>query len=1839
MPLISTTAASRRSARCGIASRSAHRCVAVVSAWLLACGAVVAVAQSPQTWNGAGNQTSWSTTSGTANQNFSGAVWTQGNDAVFGAAIPNPAITLAQSTTANSLAFSTGTTFSIGGAQSLTLSATTGGLGIVRSATTSGTQTLSMSSLVLGSTQTWQIDGGGRLVASAPVSGAFGLTKTGTGLLQLSGTNTFSGGFTLSSGSVVMSSTSALGTGPLVLGGGTLDIATAGGDVAYDTTVTANATILSNRPTSGAGINHTLGTLSIGPSVLSIGRGAAATSGTGGITFGATTLTGNATFNTAANSLLTLGSLADGGIARTITKSGTGGLVLAAAAGGLSAGTVVNVSAGSLSLADATALGSGVTGITMTGGTVALGAPTTLASLTGTAGTVTLGGNALTVNTASTGTFAGIISGSGSLTKTGTGTLAMARATTFGVAATVNQGTLAYAAANVFSGSASLAVAGGVLDMRTFTDTVGGFSITSGTLAGTGTLTAPTYALGGGSIVANLGSGTVSVTANTSLVGRSAATVVAVSSGTLTLGSAARFSASPAVTGSAGTAILLSGSETFGSLAGAGSLVIGGGTLTTGGNHTTTIWSGVISGAGGLTKSGSGGFTLSGANSYGGTTRVTSGTLTLGNPSAISGSTAIVVAGGVFNLASFSGSVPSVTITGGTLAGSGTLTTAGTYALGGGSVTANLGTGLIRSTGRPTLAGLASTGTVSIASGTLTLASAGRFTASPAVSMSTNTGLLLGGSETIGSLAGTGTVNLGGGTLTTGGSGSSTTFSGTIGGTGGLAKVGSGTFTLSGTSVYSGATNVTGGRLALGRSDALPNSTAVTVTNAGLTLGTFRDTVASLTTGNTGTSTLAFTVASGSSGGLTTTGNVAFGSGSNVLAFTNVSTGTLGRYDILTYGGTLSGSYGVTGIAGTNYTLQSGGTSNASIFLQRKAQFGAITSTFAGTNAIIAGGTAAFTFTVRNATPTGGANLTVASVTSGSGIVGSVDVSGVNVVPGGTSAPVSGFSFTSTGTGNRTATFTLTNTNAVTATATGTVSVAVYASALPAFTSSTIALAPLHVGYAAPVTATGSAANAAGFRVNLGGSGTTSGLFSLSGLAGVAAGATGTVTGSLAPGQGVGAFSQPVTYRFSDSSTLSGASANVGTGTYTFIGQVYTGTSTWTRTTSGTHSWGTLTGTGAGAFGLNWGTNQGSPGLDAAFTRTDTATFGTALTSGTAVVLLNGANPSLKSITFNNAAGSYDLDIGTGGSGRIILAGSGTTTGVLDVQAGTHQIHTELQLGSDLQVSVAAGSGLTLHAAVSGSAFGLTKSGAGLLTMRGNDVYSGGTLITGGTLAIGSAGALGSGTVTLSGGSTLNLQGFAITNPIDSTGGFVINPASNVVTISGPTVVSGTTITGVYTVTPTGSGTFTGPLGDPVGLLGGQVTVQSGGLVTTTGTITDYGSVLIQSGGRGIFSGPVNGVITSSGTSTFNADLQSLADVTVNGGVATFNGTSYGDVNVDVSGTTTGGATATFNGTIDRTAHVYESGTMNLYGSVTANADVKVEAGGVARMYGSGTFGQGAMLVNGSFVVDRTTDLTMATVFSGTGSLVKQGSGTLTFTGSSSYAGSTYVNAGMLAINGHLGSGTVTVANGATLSGAGVAGMTITGGGEISPGDSPGILTTQNLAPASTTSFALQFTGTGAPDWSNTTASVNDVLRLTDATNPFASSLTSSNIVNVFFDVATLTLYSAFEGGFYADKSADFTSSIAAATYNYYVKGDGMGSDAFYSGEGYYSLPTWAVNNLPTYSNVMVNTKYAQADFSGGTVDGYTSEFVVVPEPAAPIGGMLALAGAAWCLRRRSRRA
>src|SRR5262249_6100802 len=62
-----------------------------------------------------------------------------------------------------------------------------------------------------------------------------------------------------------------------------------------------------------------------------------------------------------------------------------------------------------------------------------------------------------------------------------------------------------------------------------------------------------------------------------------------------------------------------------------GNVTLGSATLTTGNDNTSTTFSGVISGTGGLVKIGAGTLTLTGANSYTGPTIVSGGMLQVGN--------------------------------------------------------------------------------------------------------------------------------------------------------------------------------------------------------------------------------------------------------------------------------------------------------------------------------------------------------------------------------------------------------------------------------------------------------------------------------------------------------------------------------------------------------------------------------------------------------------------------------------------------------------------------------------------------------------------------------------------------------------------------------------------------------------------------------------------------------------------------------------------------------------------------------------------------------------------------------------------------------------------------------------------------------------------------------------------------------------------------------------------------------------------------------------------------------------------------------------------------------
>jgi rhamnogalacturonan endolyase len=122
----------------------------------------------------------------------------------------------------------------------------------------------------------------------------------------------------------------------------------------------------------------------------------------------------------------------------------------------------------------------------------------------------------------------------------------------------------------------------------------------------------------------------------------------------------------------------------------------------------------------------------------------------------------------------------------------------------------------------------------------------------------------------------------------------------------------------------------------------------------------------------------------------------------------------------------------------------------------------------------------------------------------------------------------------------------------------------------------------------------------------------------------------------------------------------------------------------------------------------------------------DTVLFASA--TGT-IVSLNGANPTLAGITFNNASISYI--IAQGDSGSVALQ-SGASVAVV---AGNHTIAAPLTLAGSTDFDAAAGNMLTISGGISGVG-GLIKTSGGTLVLAGTNSYQGATAVSAGTLKV-----------------------------------------------------------------------------------------------------------------------------------------------------------------------------------------------------------------------------------------------------------------------------------------------------------------------------------------------------------------------------------------------------------------------------------------------------------------------------------------------------------------------
>ena len=652
---------------------------------------------------------------------------------------------------ANRLTMSGGTlnttvTFTLNANRGMTLSGTGGTLDVASSTT------LTYGGVIAGSVNT------------------AGLTKSSSGTLTLSGANTFGGGtggdFTVMGGTVNFNNDNAAGAGKIIVtpaSNVTLRNSVSATTLANNITLNSSAQVIDIFATSG-------NALTLNGQISGTG---AAQRGNGG---GAGTLTLGAD-----NSGWSGGLTHKGGILALGHKSalGTGTLTLSSTFGtGLSSMTLQS----STPLTGASAVANAITA----DNSPTIGGANDLEL----SGAMALGSSTktFTVNNSGATIFSGVISSTGGgLTKTGTGTLTLSGANTYGGDTTISAGTVKLGAAGTIpdgSGKGNVSVTG-ALDLNTFSETINGLS-GAGTVdtvaGGTPTLTA------GANDQTSTFSGVIQNTTGTLALTKTGA-------GTLTLTGANTYTGTTTI--SAGTLQVGNGGSS-GSL-GTGS-VTDNSALTFNRSGSVTVGN-AISGSGSLTQAGSGTLILTGGNSYGATT-ISTGTLQVGN----GGSSGSLGTGSVTDNSALTFNRTDTVTVGNAIGGSGTLTQmgSGTLILGG----ANTYTGDTR-----------------VSSGTLRVNNSLALQNSTADMNGSDSGTLdLNNlSATFGGLKGSRDLALGSGTISIGNNGQSTTYSGALGDAGALTKIGAGTLTLSGANTYSGDTTIGAGTLKLGASGVIPD--------------------------------------------------------------------------------------------------------------------------------------------------------------------------------------------------------------------------------------------------------------------------------------------------------------------------------------------------------------------------------------------------------------------------------------------------------------------------------------------------------------------------------------------------------------------------------------------------------------------------------------------------------------------------------------------------------------------------------------------------------------------------------------------------------------------------------------------------------------------------------------------------------------------------------------------------------------------------------------------------------------------------------------------------------
>jgi autotransporter-associated beta strand protein len=708
------------------------------------------------------------------------------------------------------------------------------------------------------------IDGSVTQTFNVPITGSGNLIMADTTTLTLGSNNTYSGGTLISAGTLLAGSTTGLSP-----------------NSAFTVDSTLNLNGFSNTIGSLAGTGFVLNNGEAATTILTAGNDNTSTTFSGiiensvlGLTksgTGTLTLTGNNTYTGGTTISAGALQLGNGGTAGSIIGNVIDNSVLAfdrsgsvTFAGSISgAGSVNQIGTGTTIL---TGNNTYTGGTTISAGTLQLGNGGTTGSITGNV----IDNSVLAFDRNDSVTFGGVISGTGSVNQTGTGTTILIANNSYTGGTTISAGTL-----QLGNGGTTGSIVGNVLDNGVLSVDRSDSVTFAGSISGAGS-------------VNQIGAGTTILTGNNNYTGGTT-----ISAGTLQLGNGGT---TGSITGNVIDNSVLSfdrsDSVTFaGSISGAGSVnqtgtgttiltgnntytgstTISAGTLQLGNGGTTgsiignvldnsvltfdrsdsATFAGSISGAGSVNQTGTGTTILTGNNAYTGGTTISAGTLQLGN-----GSTTGSIIGNVLDngVLAFNRS-DSVTF-GGVISGAGSVnqTGSGTTILTGNNTYTG---GTTISAGRLQLGNGGTTGSITgnvLDNGVLVFNRSDSVTFGGVISgigSVTQTGIgttILTGNNTYagGTTIRAGTLQLGNGGTTGSITGNvldngvlvfnrsdSVTFGGVISGTGSLIQQGAGVLTLPGANTYTGTTTVNSGSLIVDGSIASPQ----TFVNAGGLLG------------------------------------------------------------------------------------------------------------------------------------------------------------------------------------------------------------------------------------------------------------------------------------------------------------------------------------------------------------------------------------------------------------------------------------------------------------------------------------------------------------------------------------------------------------------------------------------------------------------------------------------------------------------------------------------------------------------------------------------------------------------------------------------------------------------------------------------------------------------------------------------------------------------------------------------------------------------------------------------------------------------------------------------